>query len=489
MIYANPETSGADIWSNIVALDGLLAETSGLTNGQRKKIISERVMAIAIATDNDELLDPANTPDLFQDPSTINKFEDLKQTIAKKRKSDLAAEINLANALRTQRNNQVIDDAIEGELEKRAQEEGYDTLNPYEQEALINQRNKDIVPMKKSQQAVSVTRELITNAFEAEEEFLTDRNGTVIINPITNEEVEMTTESLTSYLSATPDINPTDAKLLMKELEGLSQQTGFNNNFKPVEQTVRKIVGEQLKNKTVYAEGGEEELIDLVEDFYREGYNEIINTTNKKPTPSQLRSLALKAKVKARELIPTVLFDGTIKPEGSGGNVVSLDGTLSTLTPEFVSSLPEKDQAVYAQISAMPEGTDKSNLLAKFNQMHTPKAVNNEAKGSTLDNIADQITTVTEELLEDYSDEDSPIGKFGKRSFEEEKAELEAELESLQQRLIETEAMSEVEILTDRLRAIEAQTKPRGALRVKLRNEKIAKLKQRLAEAEARESE
>jgi len=489
MIYANPETSGADIWSNIVALDGLLAETSGLTNGQRKKIISERVMAIAIATDNDELLDPANTPDLFQDPSTINKFEDLKQTIAKKRKSDLAAEINLANALRTQRNNQVIDDAIEGELEKRAQEEGYDTLNPYEQEALINQRNKDIVPMKKSQQAVSVTRELITNAFEAEEEFLTDRNGTVIINPITNEEVEMTTESLTSYLSATPDINPTDAKLLMKELEGLSQQTGFNNNFKPVEQTVRKIVGEQLKNKTVYAEGGEEELIDLVEDFYREGYNEIINTTNKKPTPSQLRSLALKAKVKARELIPTVLFDGTIKPEGSGGNVVSLDGTLSTLTPEFVSSLPEKDQAVYAQISAMPEGTDKSNLLAKFNQMHTPKAVNNEAKGSTLDNIADQITTVTEELLEDYSDEDSPIGKFGKRSFEEEKAELEAELESLQQRLIETEAMSEVEILTDRLRAIEAQTKPRGALRVRLRNEKIAKLKQRLAEAEARESE
>jgi len=489
MIYANPETSGADIWSNIVALDGLLAETSGLTNGQRKKIISERVMAIAIATDNDELLDPANTPDLFQDPSTINKFEDLKQTIAKKRKSDLAAEINLANALRTQRNNQVIDDAIEGTLEKRAQEEGYDTLNPYEQEALINQRNKDIVPMKKSQQAVSVTRELITNAFEAEEEFLTDRNGTVIINPITNEEVEMTTESLTSYLSATPDINPTDAKLLMKELEGLSQQTGFNNNFKPVEQTVRKIVGEQLKNKTVYAEGGEEELIDLVEDFYREGYNEIINTTNKKPTPSQLRSLALKAKVKARELIPTVLFDGTIKPEGSGGNEVSLDGTLTTLAPEFISSLPEKDQAVYAQISAMPEGTDKSNLLAKFNQMHTPKAVNNEAKGSTLDNIADQITTVTEELLEDYSDEDSPIGKFGKRSFEEEKAELEAELESLQQRLIETEAMSEVEILTDRLRAIEAQTKPRGALRVRLRNEKIAKLKQRLAEAEARESE
>ena len=489
MIYANPETSGADIWSNIVALDGLLAETSGLTNGQRKKIISERVMAIAIATDNDELLDPANTPDLFQDPSTINKFEDLKQTIAKKRKSDLAAEINLANALRTQRNNQVIDDAIEGTLEKRAQEEGYDTLNPYEQEALINQRNKDIVPMKKSQQAVSVTRELITNAFEAEEEFLTDRNGTVIINPITNEEVEMTTESLTSYLSATPDINPTDAKLLMKELEGLSQQTGFNNNFKPVEQTVRKIVGEQLKNKTVYAEGGEEELIDLVEDFYREGYNEIINTTNKKPTPSQLRSLALKAKVKARELIPTVLFDGTIKPEGSGGNEVSLDGTLTTLAPEFISSLPEKDQAVYAQISAMPEGTNKSNLLAKFNQMHTPKAVNNEAKGSTLDNIADQITTVTEELLEDYSDEDSPIGKFGKRSFEEEKAELEAELESLQQRLIETEAMSEVEILTDRLRAIEAQTKPRGALRVRLRNEKIAKLKQRLAEAEARESE
>ena len=482
--------SGVDIWQSLIELDRRLADTSGLTNGQRKKLMSERVMALALSTDDLELLNPANIPDLFQDPATLNKYADVKQTLEKKVKSDLAAEISLANALRTQRNNQVIDDAIEGKLERRAQEEGYDTLNSYEQEALINQRNKDIVPMKKSQQAVSVTREFITNAFEAEEEFLTDRNGTVIINPITNEEVEMTTESLTSYLSATPDINPTDAKLLMKELEGLSQQTGFNNNFKPVEQTVRKIVGEQLKNKTVYAEGGEEELIDLVEDFYREGYNEIINTTNKKPTPSQLRSLALKAKVKARELIPTVLFDGTIPTAGSGGKgEVSLDGTLTTLTPEFINSLPEKDQAAYAQISAMPEGTDKSNLLAKFNQMHTPKAVNNEAKDSTLDNITDQITTVTEELLEDYSDEDSPIGTIGKRSFEEEKAELEAELESLQQRLIETEAMSEVEILTDRLRAIEAQTKPRGALRVRERNEKIAKLKQRLAEAEARESE
>ena len=492
MIYANPETSGADIWSNIVALDGLLAETSGLTNGQRKKIISERVMAIAIATDNDELLDPANTPDLFQDPATVNKFEDLKQTISAKRKSDLASAINLANAERTARNNQVIDDAIEGKLEKRAQEEGYDTLNPYEQEALINQRNKDIVPMKKSQETVSVTRENITNAFEAEEEFLTDRNGTVIINPITNEEVEMTTESLTSYLSATPDINPTDAKLLMKELEGLSQQTGFNNNFKPVEQTLRRIVGEQLKNKTVYAEGGEEELIDLVEDFYREGYNEIINTTNKKPTPSQLRSLALKAKVKARELIPKVLFDGTFSEEGSGGKGgVSLDGVPIGTTPEYINNLPTKDQEAYNQIVNMPEGAEKTKRLSQFESMHkTQEDIRStELKDINLSNITEQITDLSEELLEDYSDEDSPLGKIGKERFEEQKAELEAKVLRLEEQLTESQSMSESQFWANKLRVMENKTKPRGALRVRLRNEEIAKIKLRLAEAEAQESE
>ena len=488
MIYANPETSGADIWSNVVALDGLLAETSGLTNGQRKKIISERVMAIAIATDNDELLDPANTPDLFQDPATVNKFEDLKQTIAAKQKSDLASAINLANAQRTARNNQVVDDAIEGKLEKRAQEEGYNTLNAYEREALINQRNKDNVTMKKSQETVSVTREFITNAFEAEEEFLTDRNGTVIINPITNEEVEMTTESLTSYLSATPDINPTDAKLLMKELEGLSQQTGFNNNFKPVEQTVRKIVGEQLKNKTVYAEGGEEELIDLVEDFYREGYNEIINTTNKKPTPSQLRSLALKAKVKARELIPTVLFDGTIPTAGSGKKgEVSVDGTVtnSTDTPESDVILSQEDLDIYNQyVRGKPE--EEAKWLAAGKSI--PQA-NEELKNSTLDNITEQIEDITEELLEDYSDEDSPLGKSGKNRFEEQKAELEAKVLRLEEQLTESQSMSESQFWANKLRVIENQTKPRGALRVKQRNAEIANIKQRLAEAEAQESE
>ena len=492
MIYANPETSGADIWSNLVALDKLLAETSGLTNGQRKKIISERVMAIAIATDNDELLDPANTPDLFQDPATVNKFEDLKQTISAKRKSDLASAINLANAERTARNNQVIDDAIEGKLEKRAQEEGYDTLNPYEQEALINQRNKDIVPMKKSQETVSVTRENITNAFEAEEEFLTDRNGTVIINPITNEEVEMTTESLTSYLSATPDINPTDAKLLMKELEGLSQQTGFNNNFKPVEQTLRRIVGEQLKNKTVYAEGGEEELIDLVEDFYREGYNEIINTTNKKPTPSQLRSLALKAKVKARELIPKVLFDGTFSEEGSGGKGgVSLDGVPIGTTPEYINNLPTNDQEAYNQIVNMPDGAEKTKRLSQFESMHkTQEDIRStELKDINLSNITEQITDLSEELLEDYSDEDSPLGKIGKERFEEQRAELEAKVLRLEEQLTESQSMSESQFWANKLRVIENQTKPRGALRVRLRNEEIAKIKLRLSEAEAQESE
>lgn len=499
MIYANPETSAADIWSNLVALDGLLAETSGLTNGQRKKIISERVMAIAIATDNDELLDPANTPDLFQDPATVNKFEDLKQTIAKKKKSDLAAEISLANAQRTQRNNQVIDDAIEGKLEKRAQEDGWGSLNPFEQEALINQRNKDTVSTKNSQAATTVTKELITKAFESEEAFLTDRLGTVINNPVTSKPVEMTIESLTSYLKATPDINPTDAKLLMKEIDGLSQQTGFNNNFKPVEQTIRKIVGEQLKTKTVYAEGGEEELIDLVEDFYREGYSAIINDTGKKPTPNALRSLALKAKLKARELIPTVLFDGTISATGSGENGgVSLDGTVNkptNLTQESIANLSERDRAAYDAIMDMPEGADKTGYLKKFAEKHAEAGVTKSTedgsglKGSTVSSINEQLSEVTEELLEDYGEDDEPMGTFAKESFEEEKADLEAQVKRLEERLIKSQAMSEVEILTDRIRAVEAQTKPKGAMRLKMRNEKIAKLKQRLAEAEARESE
>lgn len=499
MVLAGSESSGTEIWSNIVELDKRLADTSGLSNGQRKKIISERIMALALSTNSLELLNPANIPDLFQDPVTLNRYAEVKQALEKKVKSDRAAAINLENALRTQRNNKVIDDAIEGNLEKRAQEEGYGTLNPYEQEALINQRNKDTVSTKKSQATVTITRERIANAFESEEAFLTDRLGTVINNPVTSKPVEMTTESLTSYLKTTPDINPTDAKLLMKEIDGLSQQTGFNNNFKPVEQTIRKIVGEQLKTKTVYAEGGEEELIDLVEDFYREGYSEIIDATGKKPTPKALRSLALKSKLKARELIPTVLFDGTISAAGSGENGgVSLDGTVNkpiNLTQEGIANLPEADRAAYDKIINMPEGAARTNYLQMFAQKHAEAGVTKSTedgsglKGSTISSINEQLSEVTEELLEDYGEDDEPRGTFAKESFEEEKADLEAQVKRLEERLIESQAMSEVEILTDRIRAVEAQTKPKGAMRLKMRNEKIAKLKQRLAEAEARESE
>ena len=370
--------SGVDIWQNLVEYDRQMGGISGLTNGQRKKLMSERVMALAISTDDLTLLNPANIPDLFQDPATLNKFADTKQMLEKKVKSDLAASLSLQTAERTARNNQVIDDAVEGVLEKKAQADGFESLDNYQKEALINQRNKDTVSMKKSQATVSVTRDLVRNAFEAEEPFLTDRLGTVIVNPITNKEVEMTTESLTSYLSVTPDINPTDAKLLMKELEGLSQQTGFNNSFKPVEQTVRKIVGEQLKNKTVYAEGGQEELIDLVEDFYREGYSAIIDSTNKKPTPRELRSLALKAKMEARRLIPEVLFDGTIPEKGSGGaSGVSLDGELiegavagENDDASTTTTVPAAATKQFNLISQLADGEQKDAYLKRLNEQY-----------------------------------------------------------------------------------------------------------------------
>ena len=371
--------SGVDIWQNLVEYDRQMGGTSGLSNGQRKKLMSARVMALALSTDDLTLLNPANIPDLFQDPATLNKFADTKQMLENKVKSDNAAYYTQQNLERTARNNQIVDDAVNGVLEEMAQKNGFESLDNYQKEALINQRNKDIVSMKKSQATVSVTRDLVRNAFEAEEPFLTDRLGTVIVNPITKKEVEMTTESLTSYLSVTPNINPTDAKLLMKELEGLSQQTGFNNSFKPVEQTVRKIVGEQLKNKTVYAEGGQEELIDLVEDFYREGYSAIIDSTNKKPTPRELRSLALKAKMEARRLIPEVLFDGTISPEGSGGNAgVDLDGKPTGGAVEdktddpstTTTTVPAAATNQFNLISQLADGEQKDAYLKRLNEQY-----------------------------------------------------------------------------------------------------------------------
>ena len=483
MIYANPETSGADIWSNIVALDGLLAETSGLTNGQRKKIISERVMAIAIATDNDELLDPANTPDLFQDPSTINKFEDLKQTIAKKKKSDLITENQLISAERTNKKYKAQDDAHSGALDAKVNEVGFDKLSMFEQEAYLTHRNKAIVDDKVSAANYNNTKELIELSAIADSEFLMDKNGNVI-NDIAGDPVKMNPESLTAYLQSKGDINSNATTTLMGELDTIMQLRGLEEKFKPVGNEISSLISEKIEMGSVYPDRTKTKVLREARRFYRRKMAELL-------TANEGKELSFDQKDELQDLTEEYAegqlvkydFKGD-KKEGSEGEV-SLDGEVNTDTT--TTELSEEDIRIYNQYVK-----DKPEELAKW--LAAGKSIPNdqgggEAKDSTLANITDQIETITEELVEDYSDEDSPIGKFGKESFEEEKAELEAELENLEKRLIESKAMSEVEILTDRLRAIEAQTKPRGALRVRERNEKIAKLKQRLAEAEARESE
>lgn len=476
------ESSGVEIWSNIVELDKRLADTSGLTNGQRKKIISERVMALALSTDDLELLNPANIPDLFQDPATLNKYADVKQTLEKKVKSDRIADLNLQAAERKAETFKAIDDAHSGALETRVQEEGFNSLSRFEQEALIVQRNKETLGNKQSTLNYENTKELIELSAIADSEFLTDKNGNVI-NDINGNPVEMTPESLRSYLKSTGDINPNQTATLIGEVDTIMQLQGLEDKFKPVGNYISNLIKEKIKLGSIYPDRTETKILSRSRSFYRKKMAELLTANEGKPLSfDQKDELQSLTEDYAEELATKFDYKGDIK--GANEGEVNLDGEV---TGAGETTLSEEDIRIYNQhVKGKPEAEAKWRASGK----PIPNDQGGgEAKDSTLGNITDQITAVTEELLEDYSDEDSPIGKFGKEEFEEEKAELEAQLESLQQRLIETQSMSEVEILTDRLRAVEAQTKPKSALRLKIREEKIAKLKQRLAEAEARESE
>ena len=485
MIYANPETSGADIWSNVVALDGLLAETSGLTNGQRKKIISERVMAIAIATDNDELLDPANTPDLFQDPATVNKFEDLKQTIAKKKKSDLITENQLISAKRTNAIYKAQEDAHKGVLETKVNEVGFDKLSMFEQEALLAHRNKATVADKLSAANYNNTKELIELSAIADSEFLTDKNGNVI-NDIAGDPVKMNPESLTAYLQTKGDINSNATTTLMGELDSIMQLRGLEEKFKPVGIEISSLISEKIKMGSIYPDKTQTKILRKSRTFYRKELSKIMTANEGKPlSPDQKDELQDLTEEYAEAQLENYDFKGDLKGKGAGE--VSLDGTVknSTDTPESDATLSQEDLDIYNQhVRGKPEAEAKWLAAGKS----IPQA-NEELKNSTLDNITEQIEDITEELLEDYSDEDSPLGKSGKNQFEEQKAELEAKVLRLEEQLTESQSMSESQFWANKLRVIENQTKPRGALRVKQRNAEIANIKQRLAEAEAQESE
>lgn len=486
MVYANPETSGADIWSNLVALDGLLAETSGLTNGQRKKIISERVMAIAIATDNNELLDPANTPDLFQDPATINKFEDLKQTIATKRKSDLISKLNLEAAERKAETFQAMDDAHKGVLETLAQEDGFGKLSRIQQEALLAHRNKATVANKLSAANYNNTKELIELSAIAGSEVLTDKNGNVI-KGLDNKPVEMTPESLTAYLQTKGDINSNATTTLMGELDTIMQLRGLEEMYKPVGNEITDLISEQLKAGSIYPDKTQTKIIRKSRTFYRKELSKMMTANEGKPLSfDQKDELQDLTEEYAEGLLTKFDFKGDPKIKGAGG--VDTDGKLitnSTNDPEPDSTLSQEDLDIYNKhVRGKPK--EEAKWLAAGKSI--PQA-NEELKNSTLDNITEQIGDITEELLEDYSDEDSPLGKIGKERFEEQRAELEAKVLSLEEQLTESQSMSESQFWANRLRIIESQTKPRGALRVRLRNEEIAKIKLRLSEAEAQESE
>ena len=485
MIYANPETSGADIWSNLVALDGLLAETSGLTNGQRKKIISERVMAIAIATDNDELLDPANTPDLFQDPATVNKFEDLKQTIAKKKKSDLITENQLISAKRTNAIYKAQEDAHKGVLDTKVNDVGFDKLSMFEQEAYLTHRNKATVDSKVSAANYNNTKELIELSAIADSEFLTDKNGNVI-NDIAGDPVKMNPESLTAYLQTKGDINSNATTTLMGELDTIMQLSGLEEMFKPVGKEITDLISGQLELGSIFPDKTQTKIIRKARSFYRKELSEMMTANEGKPLSfGQKEDLQISATEYAEKLITDFDFKGD--PITNGKGEVGLDGTVktSTDTPKSDVTLSQEDLDIYNQyVKGKPKEVAKWLAAGKS----IPQA-NEELKNSTLDNITEQIGDITEELLEDYSDEDSPLGKIGKERFEEQRAELEAKVLSLEEQLTESQSMSESQFWANKLRVMENQTKPRGALRVRLRNEEIAKIKLRLSEAEAQESE
>lgn len=485
MVVAGAESTGSEIWSNVVELDKQLAATSGLTNGQRKKIISERVMALAISTDSLELLNPDNIPDLFQDPMTLNKFADTKQRLENKVKSDLITENQRITAERTNKKYKAQDDAHSGALDAKVNEVGFDNLSMFEQEAYLTHRNKAIVDDKVSAANYNNTKELIELSAIADSEFLTDKNGNVI-NDIAGDPVKMNPESLTAYLQTKGDINSNATTTLMGELDTIMQLRGLEEKFKPVGNEISSLISEKIEMGSVYPDRTKTKVLREARRFYRRKMAELLTANEGKELSfDQKDELQDLTEEYAEGQLTKYDFKGD-KKEGSEGEV-SLDGTVktSTDTPESDVILSQEDLDIYNQyVRGKPE--EEAKWLAAGKSI--PQA-NEELKNSTLDNITEQIGDITEELLEDYSDEDSPLGKIGKERFEEQKAELEAKVLRLEEQLTESQSMSESQFWANRLRVIENQTKPRGAMRIKMRNEEIAKIKQRLAEAEAQESE
>lgn len=485
MVVAGAESTGSEIWSNVVELDKQLAATSGLTNGQRKKIISERVMALAISTDSLELLNPDNIPDLFQDPMTLNKFADTKQRLENKVKSDLITENQRITAERTNKKYKAQDDAHSGALDAKVNEVGFDNLSMFEQEAYLTHRNKAIVDDKVSAANYNNTKELIELSAIADSEFLTDKNGNVI-NDIAGDPVKMTPESLTAYLQTKGDINSNATTTLMGELDTIMQLRGLEEKFKPVGNEISSLISEKIEMGSVYPDRTKTKVLREARRFYRRKMAELLTANEGKELSfDQKDELQDLTEEYAEGQLTKYDFKGD-KKEGSEGEV-SLDGTVktSTDTPESDVILSQEDLDIYNQyVRGKPE--EEAKWLAAGKSI--PQA-NEELKNSTLDNITEQIGDITEELLEDYSDEDSPLGKIGKERFEEQRAELEAKVLRLEEQLTESQSMSESQFWANRLRVIENQTKPRGAMRIKMRNEEIAKIKQRLAEAEAQESE
>jgi hypothetical protein len=264
------------------------------------------------------------------------------------------------------------------------------------------------------------------------------------------------------------------------------QLRGLEEKFKPVGNEISSLISEKIEMGSVYPDRTKTKVLREARRFYRRKMAELLTANEGKELSfDQKDELQDLTEEYAEGQLTKYDFKGD-KKEGSEGEV-SLDGTVktSTDTPESDVILSQEDLDIYNQyVRGKPE--EEAKWLAAGKSI--PQA-NEELKNSTLDNITEQIGDITEELLEDYSDEDSPLGKIGKERFEEQKAELEAKVLSLEEQLTESQSMSESQFWANRLRVIENQTKPRGAMRIKMRNEEIAKIKQRLAEAEAQESE
>ena len=347
MVVAGAASTGSEIWSNVVELDKQLAATSGLTNGQRKKIISERVMALAISTDSLELLNPDNIPDLFQDPMTLNKFADTKQRLENKVKSDLITENQLISAERTNKKYKAQDDAHSGALDAKVNEVGFDKLSMFEQEAYLTHRNKAIVDDKVSAANYNNTKELIELSAIADSEFLMDKNGNVI-NDIAGDPVKMNPESLTAYLQSKGDINSNATTTLMGELDTIMQLRGLEEKFKPVGNEISSLISEKIEMGSVYPDRTKTKVLREARRFYRRKMAELLTANEGKELSfDQKDELQDLTEEYAEGQLVKYNFKGD-KKEGSEGEV-SLDGTVktSTDTPESDVTLSQEDLDIY----------------------------------------------------------------------------------------------------------------------------------------------